>query len=301
MYCRQISPFIPHDYRESSLPTAIFVYTMTAKDNPLVTYAIAACEIQNVSVSVLHCFGLNEGSCVTAKDMWGKMAQTDTLIEIISSRDRACHHHPVRHIVLQFLLVEPHGKCTIAFSVAWSSPKVKFCKGKSYHRRYTKYYGTSKMREGTWCMIRLRNISTGRKRMKNGKILLLKMIQCQNGTNLPCSTSSKNSSGIKSIITDKKTSEKPEANIAHRSAVTAKDSALNGSDSSRRYSDEDESITHEPINDNNDVGKFLYLEGVEYIMWCTYDAHFYASFALLELFPKIELSIQREFAKAVLS
>ncbi|KAD7478062.1 hypothetical protein E3N88_01198 [Mikania micrantha] len=54
-------------------------------------------------------------------------------------------------------------------------------------------------------------------------------------------------------------------------------------------------------DDEEDVGSFLYLEGVEYIMWCTYDVHFYASFALLELFPKIELSIQREFAKAVLS
>jgi len=48
------------------------------------------------------------------------------------------------------------------------------------------------------------------------------------------------------------------------------------------------------------VGKFLYLEGVEYIMWNTYDVHFYASFALLDLFPKIELSIQRDFANAVL-
>lgn len=36
-------------------------------------------------------------------------------------------------------------------------------------------------------------------------------------------------------------------------------------------------------------------------MWCTYDVHFYASFALLALFPKIELNIQRDFAKAVLS
>ncbi|RVW63995.1 Non-lysosomal glucosylceramidase, partial [Vitis vinifera] len=57
----------------------------------------------------------------------------------------------------------------------------------------------------------------------------------------------------------------------------------------------------DPQDETDDVGRFLYLEGVEYIMWCTYDVHFYASFALLELFPKIELSIQREFAKAVLS
>lgn len=35
-------------------------------------------------------------------------------------------------------------------------------------------------------------------------------------------------------------------------------------------------------------------------MWCTYDVHYYASFALLDLFPKIELSIQRDFARAVL-
>ena len=31
-----------------------------------------------------------------------------------------------------------------------------------------------------------------------------------------------------------------------------------------------------------------------------YDVHFYASFALLMLFPKLELSIQRDFAAAVL-
>lgn len=26
--CRQISPFIPHNYRDSSLPAAVFVYTV---------------------------------------------------------------------------------------------------------------------------------------------------------------------------------------------------------------------------------------------------------------------------------
>lgn len=54
------------------------------------------------------------------------------------------------------------------------------------------------------------------------------------------------------------------------------------------------------IDDKENVGKFLYLEGIEYFMWCTYNVHCYASFALLDLFPKIELSIQRDFARAVL-
>ncbi|GJN36477.1 hypothetical protein PR202_gb25338 [Eleusine coracana subsp. coracana] len=59
-------------------------------------------------------------------------------------------------------------------------------------------------------------------------------------------------------------------------------------------------FTKHEIDNKENVGKFLYLEGVEYFMWCTYDVHFYASFALLDLFPKIELSIQRDFARAVL-
>jgi non-lysosomal glucosylceramidase len=48
------------------------------------------------------------------------------------------------------------------------------------------------------------------------------------------------------------------------------------------------------------VGQFLYLEGMEYNMWNTYDVHFYSSFALLSLFPRLELSLQRDFARAVL-
>jgi non-lysosomal glucosylceramidase len=48
------------------------------------------------------------------------------------------------------------------------------------------------------------------------------------------------------------------------------------------------------------VGQFLYLEGHEYLMYNTYDVHFYASFALLMLFPQLELSLQKDFANSVL-
>lgn len=46
-------------------------------------------------------------------------------------------------------------------------------------------------------------------------------------------------------------------------------------------------------------GRFLYLEGHEYLMYNTYDVHFYASFAILKLWPMIDLSIQRDYAIAV--
>jgi non-lysosomal glucosylceramidase len=49
-----------------------------------------------------------------------------------------------------------------------------------------------------------------------------------------------------------------------------------------------------------DMGHFGYLEGHEYRMVNTYDVHYNASIALAMLFPKIELSLQRDFAKTVL-
>lgn len=47
------------------------------------------------------------------------------------------------------------------------------------------------------------------------------------------------------------------------------------------------------------VGQFLYLEGHEYLMYNTYDVHFYSGFALLMLFPQLELSLQLDFSRAV--
>lgn len=51
--------------------------------------------------------------------------------------------------------------------------------------------------------------------------------------------------------------------------------------------------------DEAEMGHFGYLEGHEYRMYNTYDVHYNASIALATLFPAIELSLQRDFARAV--
>ncbi|NDJ54803.1 MAG: hypothetical protein GYB68_17170 [Chloroflexi bacterium] len=48
-----------------------------------------------------------------------------------------------------------------------------------------------------------------------------------------------------------------------------------------------------------DFGHFAYLEGHEYRLYNTYDVHFYASFALAMLWPEIELSLQRDVAATI--
>ena len=44
-----------------------------------------------------------------------------------------------------------------------------------------------------------------------------------------------------------------------------------------------------------EIGHFAYLESYEYKMYNTYDVHFYSSFALAMLFPQLELSLQRDY------
>lgn len=51
--------------------------------------------------------------------------------------------------------------------------------------------------------------------------------------------------------------------------------------------------------DRVEYGKFAYLEGQEYRMYNTYDVHFYASFVLADLWPKLQLGIQYEFRDTV--
>jgi non-lysosomal glucosylceramidase len=44
---------------------------------------------------------------------------------------------------------------------------------------------------------------------------------------------------------------------------------------------------------------FSYLEGHEYVMFNTYDVHFYASSALIMNWPELQLSLQRDFTRAI--
>lgn len=388
--CRQISPFIPHNYKDSSLPTAVFVYMLvntgrerakvsllftwansvggishlsgdhvnepftgedgvsgvllhhkTAKGNPPVTFAIAACETQNVNVTVLPSFGLSQGSCITAKDMWRTMVRDGQF-----DQGNFCSGPTMPSSVGETLCaavsasawVEPHGKCTVAFAVAWSSPQVKFLKGSLYYRRYTKYYGTSERAAHQLVHDALKNYKQWEEEIEKwqnpilhderlpewykftlfnelyflvagGTVWIDSQSPDEHTVNLPRTTrklEEKNMrvKGRKVDYTERvehsATFGSNQSDRAVLAGLPCKDELASTEDGNPM--DFFHSVSFlDPQNEEDDVGRFLYLEGVEYIMWCTYDVHFYASFALLELFPKIELSIQRDFAKAVLS
>ncbi|XP_041011666.1 non-lysosomal glucosylceramidase-like isoform X1 [Juglans microcarpa x Juglans regia] len=388
--CRQISPFMPHNYKDSSLPTAVFVYTLvntgrerakvsllftwknsiggishlsgdhvnepfigedgvsgvllhhkTAKGNPPVTFAIAACETQNVNVTVLPSFGLSEGSCITAKDMWDRMAKDGQFDRVNFSSGPSIASSPGEAVcaaVSASTWVEAHGKCTVAFALAWSSPKVKFLKGSSYHRRYTKFYGTSERAALNLVHDALTNYKRWEEEIENWQSPVLNderlpewykftlfnelYFLVAGGTVWIDSSSSNMRNDQHQLVdlenTDVRVTEAKDnrKDLVFQHTKTGTELKDKDEDVFPKGSCEDAAVVPvkkghsnyplrpltllDPPDESDDVGRFLYLEGVEYIMWCTYDVHFYASFALLELFPKIELNIQRDFAKAVL-
>lgn len=50
-----------------------------------------------------------------------------------------------------------------------------------------------------------------------------------------------------------------------------------------------------------EYGYFCYLESHEYLMYNTYDVHFYASFALAKLWPKLQACVQYEIRDAIVN
>uniref|UniRef100_A0A0D9WYB8 Non-lysosomal glucosylceramidase n=1 Tax=Leersia perrieri TaxID=77586 RepID=A0A0D9WYB8_9ORYZ len=279
----------------------IILAVTTANGNPPVTFAVAACENQNVNVTVLPAFGLSGESSITAREMWGTLLQDGCFDRDNFSAGPSMPSSlgdTVCAAVCASTWVEPNGRCTVVFSLAWSSPKIKFKKGNEYYRRYTKFYGTSPRSAINLVQDSLMKYKHWEEEIDKWQSPILhderlpewyKVILFNELYFLVAGgTVWIDSESLMDDTNEMLNSRLPE------------DSDLPLCDSTRKSAVPLIGLTPHIIDDRENVGKFLYLEGIEYFMWCTYDVHFYASFALLELFPKIELSIQRDFATAVL-
>uniref|UniRef100_A0A8D8W696 Non-lysosomal glucosylceramidase n=1 Tax=Cacopsylla melanoneura TaxID=428564 RepID=A0A8D8W696_9HEMI len=64
------------------------------------------------------------------------------------------------------------------------------------------------------------------------------------------------------------------------------------------FRDEDETAL-DPEDPRKQFGRFAYLEGHEYRMYNTFDVHFYASFSLGTLWPRLEQCLMQEFRDSV--
>lgn len=372
--CRQISPFIPHNYEHSSLPVAVFTYTLTNLGNTTaevtllfswansvggrsgfsgyhsnsemvekdgvrgvllhhktadgqspVTFAIAAQETEDVHVSECPCFVISGNSDgLTASDMWHEIKKHGSFNNL-GSTDICMHSEPGSSIgaaVAASVTVPSQASRTVTFSLAWACPEVKFNSGKIYHRRYTKFYGfdgdaaarlvhdaitehqswESQIEE--W----QRPILQDKRFPEWYPVTLFNELYYLNAGGTIWTDGSPPIQSLAAIEKQKFSLDTPSVDCANLAKAISGNSTAAGILDTMASALEK---VHAPIASNSafgtsllqgedNIGQFLYLEGIDYIMWNTYDVHFYSSFSLAMLFPKLELSIQRDFAVAVM-
>ncbi|GAV63282.1 DUF608 domain-containing protein/GBA2_N domain-containing protein [Cephalotus follicularis] len=373
--CRQISPIVPHNYKESSFPVAVFTFTLynfgktaadvsllftwansvggvselsgnhsnskammkgkihsvvlhhkTANGKPPLTFAIAAEEADGVHVSECPCFVISGNSQgISAKDMWHVIKEHGSFDRLKSS-ETSVPSQPGSSIgaaIAASLKIPPDAVRTVTFSLAWDCPEVNFVSGNTYHRRYTKFYGTfgdaaariahdAIIEHGRWeSLIEAwqRPILEDKRLPEWYPVTLFNELYYLNSGGTVWTDGSPPVHSLISIVERKFSLDRSLSDLKNIIDVPPQNDT--SGDILGRMTSILEQI-HTPIASNSafgtnllqegeeNIGQFLYLEGVEYPMWNTYDVHFYSSFALVLLFPKLQLSIQRDFAAAVM-
>ncbi|XP_046562638.1 non-lysosomal glucosylceramidase-like [Haliotis rubra] len=318
LVCRQVSPVYPHEYKESSLPAAVFVWTIennstddldisimfsfkngrgvkedktggcwnepfkcdseggdvsgvlihqTFRDMAC-TYALSAAQREGVSVSHLVSFD-PQG---TGSEVWSDLKEDGQLTSSAESSEKTLKGKEIAAAVCVQCHVGANTSATAEFSLVWDMPVIHFSsRGQKYHRRYARWFGT----DGTGAR-RLSSHAIGRYKDWESKIEEWQNPILSN-RNLPA--------WYKSALFN-------ELYFVSDGGTVWVDPA--DGDSSTCFFHKDHALVKE-------YSKFLYLEGHEYRMFNTYDVHHYASFAFIQLWPKIQLSLQYDIAQSVMS
>ncbi|XP_055149747.1 non-lysosomal glucosylceramidase isoform X3 [Symphalangus syndactylus] len=170
--------------------------------------------------------------------------------------------------------LQPRGQCRLEFSLAWDMPRIMFgAKGQVHYRRYTRFFGQDGDAAPTLSHYALCQYPEWEERISAWQSPVL------DDRSLPA---------------------------WYKSALFNELYFL--ADGGTVWLEVLEDSLPEELGRNmchlrptlREYGRFGYLEGQEYRMYNTYDVHFYASFALIMLWPKLELSLQYDMALATL-
>ena len=322
--CRQISPVIPHDYKESTMPGAVFVWDLKNTSNEDLDISLAfsfkngvgehrfdrkgGCYTDSTmlktedgsknircarihqtlkQMSTTYSIGVLDGDDAngnkittshktafdplgTGADLWDEFHDRGIFSSTIDERSKAATDkgQEIGTAVAGTCWRVPAGQTRqIVFTLTWHQPEIHFhSSGHIHKRRYTRYFNDA----NTLVQHSLSAYSQWEKAINKWQ---------------------------KPILQDDSLPDFFKAAIFNELYFIA--------DGGTVWVDIDEkAIEAEAISDaHRDIlrnyGRFAYLEGHEYRMYSTYDVHFNASFALVQLWPNIELAMQYDFARCV--
>ncbi len=326
--CRQISPVIPHNYQESSYPVSTFVWEITntgaddaevalmfsfqngmgiANDlagghcNLPIRTALDQGKMVGVQLKHIHrhpkplspgqkladqtqyeddltfAIGTLAGKEVRAgcqtrfmthssgSDLWDRFSRTGQLTDNADSQPSK-KGEAIGGAVSARVHVPAGESRELVFALVWDMPVARFPYGTGWYRRYTKFYG----RDGQAATALLRDALTQytiwESAIEDWQLPIL-----ENET-LP---------------------------LWYRQMLFNETYYLVDGGTVWTAGREDEPEIHNDPLPEPDIGHFAYLESHEYRMYNTYDVHFYASFALVMLWPELELSLQRDYAQSL--
>lgn len=321
--CRQVSPVIPHDYKDSSLPVAVFVWDIENKNDYALDVSIMFTMVngsgqkddksgghwnepfhlekegESVSGVLLHhqtpanpytlCIAARQKSGQeishqtafspkgTCSAVWCDLMTDGRLDSPTNSSPPTEKGEEVAAALVVSCSVSANSSNSVDFSLAWDMPKITFgSKERTYVRRYTRYYGTKGDAAPSISHYALTHYSKWEESIEEWQRPILQ------DRSLPAWYKSALFNELYFVV-DGGTIwvELPE------------DADISGG-----LRPEDGGLPAQP-EVVKDFGRFAYLEGQEYRMYNTYDVHFYASFALIMLWPKLALSLQYDIAGSV--
>ncbi|GFS08363.1 non-lysosomal glucosylceramidase [Elysia marginata] len=161
--------------------------------------------------------------------------------------------------------IKKNSKELFEFSLSWDMPKIQFAaKENTYTRRYAQLFGLNGDAAPQLCSHTLRNYALWEEKIESWQAPVLK------SGSLPA---------------------------WYKSAIFNELYFL--SDGGSIWIEATKSCKFSQHPTVKEFGRFAYLEGQEYRMFNTYDVHHYSSFALLMLWPKLQLSLQYDYGDTV--
>ncbi|KAF2290448.1 hypothetical protein GH714_013247 [Hevea brasiliensis] len=263
--CRQISPFIPHNYKESSFPVSVFTFTLSNHGRT------------SADVTLLFTWANSVGgdSGFSGHHLNSKIVKEDGVHVVTLYHKSADRQPPLTYAIAAQETPDVHVSECPCFLIS----------------------GNSQGSLQKICGMKLKGAANWESQIEAWQrpILEDKRLPEWYPITLFNELYYLNSGGT--VWTDGSPAVQSLAAIWERKFSLDRSSADLGNASVNSNSGFGTNLLQ---SGEENIGQFLYLEGSEYLMWNTYDVHFYSSFALLMLFPKLELSIQRDFAAAVM-
>ncbi|KAI1692101.1 hypothetical protein DdX_21439 [Ditylenchus destructor] len=309
--CRQVSPVIPNNYKDSSLPSTVFSFKIeNNSDLPLdasvtftfrngtgnrrwedegncsaqefhnekvrgvtldhsisqmqCTYAVGAVESESNTATVCHAFD----PASSGESIWNALVESGELPEIA---DNNCPSTRLGVGVCLKTTVAPNSASAndMEFALVWHMPVVQFgSRRRQLKRWYTRFFESSDaLKEAAAiCTYALSNYKQWEKEIEEWQDTVLKH------PNLP--------DWFKSALFNE--------------LYFLTDGGSVWFDFDEEWPKQETQMSSYTANLFKQYGRFGYLESWEYRMINTYDVHFYASFALAELFPSLEHVLQAD-------